>query len=61
MGYILKMLICHLCKQSVLQLKSNSHVIPEWMYKEDKIYDEKGRAIQLDLADQKKIHIHFLS
>ena len=38
-----------------MQFKTNSHVIPEWMYRGVKIYDEKGKAIQLDLANQKKL------
>lgn len=47
--------ICPLCKQSVLQFKSNSHIIPEWVYKEAQIYDNRGRAIHLDLTNQKKL------
>ena len=40
------MLICPLCKKKVSRFKSNSHVIPEWMYKKGEMYDEKGRMLK---------------
>lgn len=48
------MSICPICERSVSQLKTNSHVIPEWMYIESKVYEEKGRAIALNLQNNKK-------
>ena len=46
--------ICPLCEQKVQDFQSNSHIIPEWMYKESKIYDNKGRCIALDLKQKKR-------
>ncbi len=47
-----KHMICPFCQTQVPRLHPNSHVIPEWMYK--KAYDEKHRAISLDLDVLKK-------
>ena len=46
--------ICPLCTQQVQDFQSNSHIIPEWMYKESKIYDNKGRCIAIDLKQKKR-------
>lgn len=46
--------LCPLCKKSVSRFKTNSHVIPEWMYKEIQIYDEKGRIVHVNLQSPKK-------
>lgn len=48
------MLICPLCEESVLCFKTNSHIIPEWMYRGGDLYDGKGRTIHLDLKNSKK-------
>ena len=46
--------VCPICKKSVPQLKINSHVMPEWMYKESEVYEEKGRAIALNLQNNQR-------
>ena len=46
--------VCPLCENSVSHFKTNSHIIPEWMYKGIDIYDEKGKIIELDFQNNKK-------
>ena len=48
------MIVCPICENSVPRFKTNSHVIPEWMYKGIDIYDEKGKIIELDFQNNKK-------
>ena len=48
------MLVCPFCEKLVPCFKTNSHVIPEWMYREGNMYDKKGRAVYLDLKNPKK-------
>ena len=47
-------LICPLCKESVSNFKSNSHIIPKWMYIESGIFDEKKRTIHIDTNETKR-------
>lgn len=54
------MLICPLCKKEIPFFKSNSHVIPEWMYKEAEVYDEKGRTIEIDNLKTSKPKMGFI-
>ena len=45
-------MICPFCSNEVPQFHPNSHIIPEWMYKNS--YDDKHRAISLNLDDLEK-------
>ena len=47
--------VCPLCNKPVSHFKTNSHVIPEWMYKGSDIYDAKGRIVEFDFPNHKKI------
>ena len=44
---------CPLCKRKVRDFQSNSHVIPEWMYKESGVYD-KNRSISYNLKQNRR-------
>jgi hypothetical protein len=45
-------MICPFCQIEVTKFHPNSHIIPEWMYKNS--YDEIHRAISLDLDNLEK-------
>src|SRR5579859_7341197 len=45
-------MICPFCLKEVPDFHSNSHIIPEWMYENS--YDDKHRAVSLNLDDLKK-------
>lgn len=46
-------MICPFCEKEVSDFHPNSHIIPEWMYEENS-YDEKHRAIGLNLDNLEK-------
>ena len=50
------MITCPLCNEEVTEFKTNSHVLPEWMYKPFYEHEMKDRIFYLSNADDGIVH-----